>query len=50
MKLHVLNDLHSEIEDFELPVTDADTAVLAGGIGAGLESLRWTQHDSWTGL
>ena len=43
MKLHVLNDLHIEFEDFEPPATDADAVVLAGDIGVGLEGLRWTQ-------
>jgi len=43
MKLHVLNDLHIESEDFEPPATDADAVVLAGDIGVGLEGLRWIQ-------
>ena len=30
MKLHILNDLHTEFEDFEPPVTDTDAVVLAG--------------------
>jgi Calcineurin-like phosphoesterase len=41
MKLHILNDLHIEFEDFEPPATDADVVVLAGDIGVGLEGLRW---------
>jgi hypothetical protein len=36
MKLHILNDLHIEFEDFTPPVTDAGVVVLAGDIGAGL--------------
>jgi len=43
MKLHVLNDLHIESEDFEPPATDADAVVLAGDIGVGLDGLRWIQ-------
>ncbi len=43
MKLHLLNDLHIEFEDFEPPPTDADVVVLAGDIGVGLEGLRWAK-------
>ncbi len=41
MKLHILNDLHIEFEDFEPAETDADVLVLAGDIGVGMEGLRW---------
>jgi len=30
MKLHILNDLHIEFENFEPPATGADVVVLAG--------------------
>jgi len=43
MKLHILNDLHIEFEDFEPPATDADVVVLAGDIGVGLEGLHWAK-------
>ncbi len=43
MKLHILNDLHIEFEDFEPPVTDADVVVLAGDICVGTEGLQWTE-------
>ena len=43
MKLHILNDLHIEFEDFEPPATDADVIVLAGDIGVGMEGLRWAE-------
>ena len=43
MKLHILNDLHIEFEDFEPPATDADAIVLAGDIGVGMEGLRWAE-------
>jgi Icc-related predicted phosphoesterase len=43
MKLHILNDLHIEFEDFEPPVTDADVVVLAGDIGVGMEGLHWAE-------
>jgi len=38
MKLHILNDLHIEFEDFDPPATDADVVVLAGDIGVGMEA------------
>jgi predicted phosphodiesterase len=41
MKLHILNDLHIEFGDFELPHTDADIAVFAGDIGVGADGLEW---------
>jgi len=43
MKLHILNDLHIEFEDFDPPATDADVVILAGDIGVGLEGLRWAE-------
>ena len=43
MKLHILNDLHIEFEDFAPPVTDADVVILAGDIGVGMEGLRWAE-------
>ncbi len=43
MKLHILNDLHIEFEDFEPPATDADVVVLAGDIGVGVEGLHWAE-------
>lgn len=45
MKLHILNDLHTEFEGFTPPVTDADLAVLAGDIGRGRDGLRWAQAN-----
>jgi len=41
MKLHILNDLHIEFEDFAPADIDADVVVLAGDIGVGTEGLRW---------
>jgi predicted phosphohydrolase len=43
MKVHILNDLHIEFEDFKPPETDADVIVLAGDIGVGMEGLRWAE-------
>jgi len=43
MKLHILNDLHTEFGDFDPPATDADAVILAGDIGVGVEGLRWAQ-------
>jgi|GEM_PF-6877193 len=34
MNLCILNDLHNEFEDLELPATDADVVVLMGNTGA----------------
>jgi Icc-related predicted phosphoesterase len=44
MKLHILNDLHIEFEDFDPPATDADVVILAADIGVGLEGLRWAEE------
>ncbi|MYB89436.1 MAG: hypothetical protein F4X93_05705 [Proteobacteria bacterium] len=44
MKVHVLNDLHIEFEDFKPPATSADVVVLAGDIGVGLQGLYWAQE------
>lgn len=43
MKIHILNDLHIEFADFQIPETDADVIVLAGDIGVGLGGLDWLQ-------
>jgi len=43
MKLHILNDLHIEFEDFAPPATDADVIILAGDIGVGMGGLRWAE-------
>lgn len=43
MKLHTLNDLHIEFEEFTPPETGADVVVLAGDIGVGMEGLRWVE-------
>lgn len=45
MKVHILNDLHIEFEDFKAPTTRADVVVLAGDIGVGLEGLHWAQKQ-----
>ncbi len=41
MKLHILNDLHIEFDDFIVPETDADAVILAGDIGVGFGGLEW---------
>lgn len=43
MKLHILNDLHIEFEDFEPPATNADVVILSGDIGVGMEGLHWAE-------
>lgn len=44
MKLHILNDLHIEFEDFDPSATDADVIVLAGDIGVGMKGLHWIEN------
>ncbi|MDE0308760.1 MAG: metallophosphoesterase [Acidiferrobacterales bacterium] len=44
MKLHILNDLHVEFEDFNVPETDADAVILAGDIGVGFGGLEWASR------
>jgi len=44
MKVHILNDLHIEFEDFTPPGTDADVVVLAGDIGVGTGALPWIER------
>ena len=41
MKLHILNDLHVEFDDFFVPETDADVVILAGDIGVGTGGIDW---------
>ena len=43
MKLHILNDLHIEFEDFVPPDADADVVILAGDNGVGREGIRWAE-------
>ena len=40
MKLHILSDLHTEFEGFDLPKTDADVVILAGDTGVGLAGVK----------
>jgi predicted phosphodiesterase len=40
MKIHILSDLHTEFETFNIPKTDADVLVLAGDIGVKLIGLE----------
>ncbi len=43
MKLHILNDLHIEFEDFAPPATDADVVILSGDVGVGMGGLHWAE-------
>jgi predicted phosphodiesterase len=43
MKLHILNDLHVEFEDFAPPATDADVVILGGDIGVGMGGMQWAE-------
>lgn len=46
MKLHILNDLHIEFADFDIPDTEADVIVLAGDIGDGSGGLGWITQQA----
>ena len=46
MKIHVLNDLHVEFGDFDVPTTDADVVVFAGDIGVGVGGLDWIESQN----
>lgn len=45
MKLQVLNDLHIEFGEFNVPETDADIVVFAGDIGVGAGGLEWIESQ-----
>lgn len=45
MRLHVLSDLHLEVEPFEATVTDADLVVLAGDIDNGIRGMQWARRS-----
>jgi predicted phosphodiesterase len=47
MRLHVLSDLHLERGAQDVPVPDADVAVLAGDIGTGTRGVQWARR--WAG-
>ncbi|MFQ5644113.1 MAG: hypothetical protein ACE5FQ_10525 [Thiogranum sp.] len=40
MKLHILNDLHIEFEDFAPPATDVDVVILVGDVGVEMGGLQ----------
>ena len=42
MKVHVLSDLHTDVEDFSIPDSNADVLVLAGDIGMGVDAVEWS--------
>lgn len=44
MKLHVLSDLHLEIEPFSPPEIEADLIVLAGDIANGADGVEWAKR------
>lgn len=47
MKIHLLSDLHIEIQGFHsIEQTDADLIVLAGDIHTGVEGLNWSNTES----
>lgn len=44
MKLHILNDLHIEFGDLEIPKVDSDIVILAGDIHVGTNGLGWIKR------
>jgi predicted phosphodiesterase len=44
MKLHVLSDLHLNVEEFDAPVAEADVIVLAGDIARPAKACDWAQQ------
>ena len=45
MRLHILSDLHLELDPWSSPGTDVDVVVLAGDIGIGAEAVRWAKEQ-----
>jgi len=45
MRLHILSDLHLEVEPFTAPVTGADLVVLAGDIDNGTRGIDWARRS-----
>jgi predicted phosphodiesterase len=43
MKLHVLSDLHTEFENYELKTKDFDVLILAGDIGVGMKGVKYIE-------
>jgi predicted phosphodiesterase len=46
MRIHVLSDLHLELETWDAPATDSDLIVLAGDIGAHTHGVEWAARQS----
>ena len=41
MKIHILSDLHTEFDPFDMPHSDSDVVVLAGDTHVGLRGVEW---------
>lgn len=46
MKIHLLSDLHLELQDFTIPDTPADVIVLAGDIHQGAKGVEWAGREA----
>jgi len=49
MKIHLISDIHNEIQSVNTPMpVDTDVVVLAGDIHAGVEGVDWAQNNYGT--
>lgn len=46
LKLHILSDLHLELDYMEPPTTQSDITILAGDIARGIGAIRWASKLS----
>lgn len=46
MLLHLLSDIHLELEGFRIPQTPADVIILAGDIGNGVDGIEWACQEA----
>lgn len=44
MKIHIISDLHLEVSELNLPVTDADLTIFAGDIASGTDGLEYASQ------
>lgn len=50
MRIHIISDLHLEVSDFNLPLTDADLTIFAGDIATGTKGVCYAgQHVKQSG-
>ena len=44
MRIHVLSDLHTEMDSYLPHQVESDIVVLAGDIGSGAKGIEWAKH------